>query len=377
MDQNVKRKPDILLLVTSALCCALALELFFYLWQQGPRTYPAVMYLTEDPSTNVLCYDKEFRSTADWDLRQQNHPYRELRYEMNMDKDPQLEGLDPLHVPFAVELKMNEAGFRERDLSALANADSSEITLVIGDSFGAGQGVRLQDRMTEILERTLNDSLERHQLIVNLSKRGYNNKMVTQTLTQHLGTFPQARRVVYLYNLNDATLDARGVKLSQAIDDFMHLRVNLLAASVKGSIFSHSHAARWVLQRLARRKIASRTIEWYNHMYTDNPGWRKTKKRLDQMVRLCADHDSEFIIVLFPMFFDLKDYPLRAAHAAVGDYARAAGVDFVDLLELFEGRDERDYWVHPRDFHPNDRAHEEVARYLHETLNWESTVMVD
>ena len=369
----MKRKAELLLLLSSVVCCALALELFFYLGHKEGKTYPAVMYLTDDPSTRVLCYDDEFRSAADWDLRQQNHPYGELRYKMNMDKDPALDGLDPRNVPFAVELRLNEAGFRERDLTALALADSSEVTLVIGDSFGAGQGVRLQDRLTEVLEQALNDSLEQPQLLVNLCKRGYNIKMVSQTLTHHIGSFPRVRRVIYLYNLNDAALDAHGFELSQAIDDFMHLRVNLLAASVEGSILGHSYAASWVLQRLARRRIASRTIEWYNYMYTDNDGWRVTMKRLDQMVRLSADHGADFIIVLFPMFIDLKDYPLVSAHAAVGEYARRAQVDFVDLLELFEGRSERDYWVHPRDFHPNDRAHAEVARYLHKTLDWDGT----
>ena len=365
------RRPEVLLLLLSLLFCVLILELVFCSWQEEQKTYPAVYYHTEDERVKIMGYDDGFSSSADHDLRRVN-PYSELSYGMNSDEDPALEGLDPLLVPHVVEMKLNEAGFRERSLSELVRCTGCEVTLVVGDSFGAGQGVRQKDRLTEVLENRLNTgSPSRRQLLVNFCMLGYNIRSIAETLERHLHSFPQVRRVIYLYNLNDAAHDARALEMSQSIDDFMHYRGNLLAESVDDSIISHSHAMRWILQRLARKRITDRTIEWYNYMYTDNFGWRATKKRLDQMRLQCEQEDSEFIIVLFPMLFELDDYPLRDAHVALETYAREAGIPFVDLLELFEGRDERDYWVHPRDHHPNHRAHAEAAGYLYETIDWQ------
>ena len=365
----MKRKSEILLLLVSCFVGITLLEGFFTVLQRTDRTYPAVLYHTDQSDVKLMCYDDEFRSSADWDLRREN-PFKWLDYGMNTDADPTLEGVAPLKVPHAVEMKLNEAGFRERSLAQLTASDA-EITMILGDSFGAGQGVRQSDRLSEVLERRLNGDLSsgRH-IVANFCKLGYNIKSVSETLERHLGSFPRVERVIYLFVLNDATRDARGQEMGQSIDDFIHLRTNLLVASAGGTLFDRSAAVTWTRERLARKRLGERTIEWYNYMYTNNPGWRSTKTTLGRMQRRCQKAGSEFIIVLFPLFIELSDYPLRSAHGALAEFSTSAGIPFLDLLELFEGRDERTYWVHPRDFHPNHRAHREVADYLYERIDW-------
>ena len=370
----MKRKPEILLLVVSCLCCAIAIETLFYIAGKRQRTYPAVLYQSEEERTMVLCYDEQFLSKGDWDLRLDN-PYSSLSYVMNTDQDPSLEGLDPLLVPHAVELKRNAVGFREREVGELnALGGGGEVTLVIGDSFGAGQGVRMADRLTEILEAKLN-SPPRHQrhVVANFCMMGFNIRSVGETLAKHGDALGNLRRVVYLFNLNDPARDVKADSMSQSIDDFVHLRANLLAESVDVPVIGGTHVGRWVLERLARQRISHQTIDWYQYIYTDNAGWRETKRQLDQMKRRCERIGCEFIIVLFPLFYELADYPFAGAHEAMREYAQTAGISFIDLLDLFGGRDERSYWVHPRDFHPNHLAHREVAEYLYEKIGWEGT----
>ena len=361
-------KPRFLLLAASCLFCVLATEAFFYFLAKHQRTYPAVWYHTGEERTRLLCYDGEFRGVADWDLRVEQ-PYPGLRYAGNTDGDTSLAGLDPLRVPHAIEVAVNEAGFRERPLQHFTSG-GGRTTLVIGDSFGAGQGVRVRDRLTEILEARFEEAGS-NRLLANFCVMGYNIRSVSETLARHIDDFPGLERVIYLFTLNDPVGDRRALEMYQTIDDLMHLRTNLLSERVDAFLVGRSQAAQWVGARIARKQISRRTVERYNYLFTDNAGWRQTGKLLERMKQRCDRKGCEFVIVLFPLLYQLADYPFTAAHAAVREYARDAGIPFVDLLERFEGEDETGYWVHPRDFHPNHRAHRAAAEHLHDAIDWE------
>ena len=363
----MNRKSRFLLLAASCLFCVLATEAFFYLLARQQRTYPAVWYHTGQERTRLLCYDEEFLGVADWDLRLEQ-PYPGLRYAANTDGDPSLAGLDPMRVPHAIEITVNEAGFRERPLQQFASAGRT--TLVLGDSFGAGQGVRVGDRLTEVIEARLEAEGAGH-LLANFCMMGYNIRSVGETLGRHIDDFPNLGRVVYLFTLNDPVGDRRALEMYQAIDDLMHLRTNLLSERVDAFLVGRSHAAQWIGARIARQQVSERTVERYNYLFADNAGWRKTRELLGRMKRRCDRKGCEFVIVLFPLLYELADYPFISAHAAVRGFAQEAGIRFVDLLERFEGEDETGYWVHPRDFHPNHRAHRAAAEFLYEAIDWE------
>ncbi|MCY3762255.1 MAG: hypothetical protein OXH50_13475, partial [Gemmatimonadetes bacterium] len=176
----MNRKSRFLLLAASCLFCVLATEAFFYFLAKQQRTYPAVWYRTGEEHTKLLCYDGEFLGVADWDLRLEQ-PYPELAYAANTDGDPSLAGLDPLRVPHAIEVRVNGAGFRERPLQHFTSTRGSRTTLVLGDSFGAGQGVRVRDRLTELLETRLRAGGSDHQL-ANFCMRGRSIRPVSRTL---------------------------------------------------------------------------------------------------------------------------------------------------------------------------------------------------
>ena len=365
----MSRKSRFLLLAASCLFCVLATEAFFYFLAKQQRTYPAVWYHTGEEHTRLLCYDSEFLGVADWDLRLEQ-PYPELAYAANTDGDPSLAGLDPLRVPHAIEVRVNGAGFRERPLQHFTSTRGSRTTLVLGDSFGAGQGVRVRDRLTELLETRLRAGGSDHQL-ANFCMMGFNIRSVSRTLNRYMDDFPGLERVVYLFTLNDPVGDRRALEMYQEIDDLMHLRTNLLSRRVDDFLVGRSHAAQWVGARIARKQISARTVERYNYLFGDNAGWKQTKDLLERMKRRCDRRGCEFVIVLFPLLYELAEYPFAAAHAAVREFAQEADIRFVDLLERFEGEDETGYWVHPRDFHPNHRAHRAAAEHLYDAIDWE------
>ena len=92
---------------------------------------------------------------------------------------------------------------------------------------------------------------------------------------------------------------------------------------------------------------------------------RRNEEQLRE--RPMAEFDS---LVVFPVFYQLEAYPLTEVHETLGTFAQHEGIHYVDILAQFAGKDERNYWVHPTDFHPNSRAHREAGAFLYDAIPW-------
>ena len=357
----------LLLVVASLAGTALVIEVSFWRLARSERLYPVVYYQTDDPNLDLWCYDEHFAGTPDWDLRRA-HPYGKLTYLGNANDDSTLANLAPLNVPHAIEMRRNEEQLRERPMAEF-DAQNAKIVLVVGDSFGFGQGVRVAERFSHVLEIRLNRErpAERYQLF-NACVPGMNIKRIAQTMERYVEYFAQVERVVYSFTLNDPLRSGRLLKMERELADFMHLRSN--ARSARFLAGRNSYTLRWFAARLERQQISRDTVEWYRQLYKDNLGWTLTRRLLSKMKKSCADKGIKFSLVVFPVFYQLEAYPLTEVHQTLGAFAQHEGIHYVDLLALFAGKDERDYWVHPTDFHPNGRAHREVGDFLSDAIPW-------
>ena len=366
---------NISLLLGSTLFCILIAETFFYFLDRPSQAYPVVFYKTEDPSITLWCYDDHFAGIPDWDLRQ-DHPFETLTYAGNTDDDPALEELLPQHVPNAIEVRNNEFNFRARPFAQLEQEGlQSTVALLIGDSFCFGQGVRLEERFSNILEKKLNtsrqDSTEQKHLLINLCAAGMNIRRISQVMQQSVEHFDQAQRVIYSFTLNDPVMSREVFEMQKYINDFMHFRQTRFSSNFHSMLARlPSPTIRWVTERIVKNQVSRDTIEWYRQMYRDNAGWRQTQKVLLEMHRFCAARGVELTLVVFPLYYRLKDYPLEEVHRTLAQFAGQNGIHYIDLLEIFAGANEMDYWVHPRDFHPNTRAPREVAEFLYSAIPW-------
>ena len=357
----------LLLVVASLAVTSLVIEVSFGLLARSERTYPVVYYQTDDPNLDLWCYDEHFAGTPDWDLRRA-HPYGKLTYLGNANNDSTLANLSTRNVPNAIEMRRNEEQLRERPMADF-DAQNAKIVLVIGDSFGFGQGVRVAERFSNILETRLNRErpAERYQLF-NACVPGMNIKRIAQTMERYVEYFTRVERVVYSFTLNDPFRSGRLLEMERELADFMHLRSN--AESARFLAGRDSYTLRWFAMRLERNQLSRDTVEWYRQLYKDNLGWTLTQQLLNRMKKSCADKGIEFSLVVFPVFYQLDAYPLTEVHETLGAFAQHEGIHYVDLLAQFAGKDERDYWVHPTDFHPNSRAHREAGDFLYDAIPW-------
>ncbi|MDE2811770.1 MAG: SGNH/GDSL hydrolase family protein [Gemmatimonadota bacterium] len=357
----------LLLVVASLAITAFVIEVSFWLFARSERIYPLVYYETADPNLDLWCYDEHFAGTPDWDLRRA-HPYGKLTYLGNANNDSTLANLLPFKVPNAIEMRRNEEQLRERPMAEFG-AQNAKIILVIGDSFGFGQGVRVAERFSHTLEVRLNRErpAERYQFF-NACVPGMNIKQIAKTMERYVEYFARVERVVYSFTLNDPFRSGRLLAMEKELADFMHLRSNVGAARFLAG--RNSYTLHWFAARLKRQQLSRDTVEWYRHLYKDNLGRTLTRQLLSKMKKSCADKGIKFSLVVFPVFYQLEAYPLTEVHETLGALAQHEGIHYVDLLAQFAGKDERDYWVHPTDFHPNSRAHREAGDFLFEAIPW-------
>ena len=171
---------------------------------------------------------------------------------------------------------------------------------------------------------------------------------------------------------SDAIQDEATGGMNAAIHDLMHYREAFFRRSY-GSVLDAipSQTLRFFAARKLRDKISEETLAWYRRTYSDeNQGWGHTRTLLRDIADFCRARDIKFTVIQFPLYYRLDDYPLADIHQQLGEFATSEGIEWIDLLPLFAGKDERDYWVHPRDFHPNTRAHHEVADFLYSAVKW-------
>ena len=354
----------LLLVVASLVVSVLVVEISFWLLAQAEPIYPLVSYRTDDPDRRLHCYDDHFVGMPDWDLRRA-HPFGKLTYGSNFNEDPALATLSPLKVPNAIEIRRNEKGLRERPMAAF-DAERDKIVVLVGDSFCFGQGVRVVDRFSNVLETRLNREhpAERYRLF-NTCEPAANIEQIVDTMEYGVESFAQVDRVVYSFVLDDpiikrkGRLDERKIELSRGIvekngyrlelegefNDFMHLRTRPNAESARFLAGRNSYTLRWFAVRLQRQQIARETIEYYRQLYTNNPRWPQTRQMLGRMKDYCSAKGIAFSLVVWPLFH-------------------------LDLLPLFAGKDAQEYWVHPTDFHPNNRGHAEAAAFLYDAIPW-------
>jgi hypothetical protein len=247
-----------------------------------------------------------------------------------------------------VDYRINQLGLRGKEIPFEKPPGVRRI-LCVGDSVTFGEGVREEDTWPERLGRLLGPGTQ----ILNAGVQGYD--LDHEGLYLHLyGRQLKPDVVVLGFFLNDAMPPRETVAHHQLLTDTASELAGLSRVS-----------ASW--RFLARRRFAARQTSRYLgdlRRSFSSQGWREARARIPRLRRMADQDGFRIVAVIFPLLYKLDDYPLEPEHLEVKSAFAAAGIEAVDLLDSFRGREAEDLWAHPVDPHPNEIAHGIAAERL-------------
>lgn len=255
--------------------------------------------------------------------------------------------------------------FREELPTGVKGEDEFRI-LVFGDSFTWGHGIADNHLVwPAVLETGLRRREEGRGIrVINLGTPGFTTVNELE-LYSRVGRKLAPDLVLVQYLVNDVLPSS--VNYRRVGEEWIYGRrqVNLVPHhGLHRSLEDHSRLYAFVNGRFkALQRRLWPPVKWQD-MYDENfLGWRDFRRALVEIGNLAAGQGSPAVLVIFPNFLDgtwtEQDYPYRDVYAKVERAAREAGLEVLNLLPSFvrEGRDFREWKVHPSDGHPGIEAH--------------------
>jgi len=268
-----------------------------------------------------------------------------------------------------VEMSINDLGLRGPEVARKKPAGTLRL-LGLGDSFTFGVGVRDEHTFLRRLEGRLGK--EQPLEILNAGTQGYNTRDQQVTL-EHRWLELEPDLVLVTFYLNDIYRDESAVAFwNNGEGDGVYLQPTGLAR--------HSRLIDWCQYSWRARDLRRRMIAHYSQAYFTDPrsyfaggnsrsqqmDWPASRAALVRIVELASRHRFRVGLAIFPELMSLEDYPFTAIHAFVEETCGEIGLPVHDLLPAFQGKRDRELWVHQTDHHPNEIAHEIAARSLEE-----------
>lgn len=260
---------------------------------------------------------------------------------------------------FARHVRLNSRGFREREPAA-ARPGAVRVACV-GDSFTFGHGVRdaadcWPQRLGAALERDAPGGFD----VRNYGEVGQSTLGALE-LTAGIVGERSADRVVLGYCLND-------------IEDLLPRERRFERGDVPPVPWippTASFVADHLWHRFALRGAAhsGNYFGWVTEAYLDPAILARQEARFRALADVCRRGGVRLDVVVLPFFSAWGgEYPFDRCHDAVARAWASAGVDVVDLRAAIRGVDGADLVVGRRDAHPNERAHDLVAREVRRRL---------
>jgi len=265
------------------------------------------------------------------------------------------------YAPHAVELRYNSLQFRDREPGP--RRPGVRRVAVLGDSFTEGQGVKEPDAYPRALERALDPSGTRWE-VLNFGRRGADFPALDDTFEELLEFDPDV--LVYGMMLNDCEASpgfrARHAFVTDMLDGPRRKPALISIPPPFGS-----RTALFVQRRLEQYRVDRAMTAWYGELYAEpnREGWQRTQAYIERMHRRMRLRGGHFLVATWPVLAHLdRDYPFREAHETVGRFCHASGIAWLDLLPVLSGHSAAELWVHPLDPHPNALAHRLVAEAI-------------
>lgn len=255
-----------------------------------------------------------------------------------------------------ITYRTNSLGFRDREFP-LDRPPGELRVLCVGDSFTFGLGVEGEDAWPQQLEARLLRRLGGQIEVIN---GGYASGVHPPTYAPWIARHP-------------ARLDVDALLLGICLNDldadipmYMPLRPRvrpLLGGHVRLLAVAGQALDGW----LDQRATVPPPVRARRYLDRHAEKWGAFRTALISIRDSCNVAGIRLLVVVFPMLSQLsRGYPYGEFHQAISDFCGQSGIECLDTLPPFLGRDEQALWVHPTDQHMNDVGHALLADALME-----------
>ncbi len=262
----------------------------------------------------------------------------------------------------AVNNTLNAWGLRE-PWESLPEMDHRLHIAFLGDSIVYGDGVEREATFCYLLEGMLASSRPEGVCTINMgfwgSAPGWQWEMLLE-----LRDLIRPDVVVQVVYPNDLE-----IYIHRRLDEIHRIRDDALWVG------EWSYVLRYAERTIRYWAAWKRTIDYFRGGQSPEErarAWAKFKKD----VRACKDAAEEsgatYALVLFPWLVRLDGYDLGDVHDAMREFAMELGTPYLDLLEVFGGRDAKTLRVSLVNEHPNALGHriaaERIERFLRDEV---------
>jgi hypothetical protein len=260
--------------------------------------------------------------------------------------------------------RVNGSGFRERAFSA-AKAPGTYRIAVIGDSFTYGNGIRQEDRYSDLMQAHLPDHFE----VLNFGQPGANTPehrhQVEVLLPQIHPDF-----VLLQWYVNDTEDDdSTGRPTFHPLLPFRGLHGWL---SEKSAFYTVANMKWAEMQVLAGMTVSYPEFLQHRRGDPNSHDSQLDRRLLTELIEMCKRAGVPIGIVLFPDTAASMgdDYPFGYLHQRVLDVCTAQNITCLDLRKDFSLVKERQsLWANQLDHHPSARANAIAAEKILETFS--------
>ena len=257
---------------------------------------------------------------------------------------------------------------RRHPWSAVSGATNALRIAIVGDSFARGEGIQLDDRYANCLERLLNKNSGMPPAEVRVhAHAGTSTFEQIELLKEALAHHPQI--VILGICLNDTEDWANPKELE-------HWRSKLLPVIPPpwlAGVLRRSRALGWIYTKVQLVGARRMELRYYRRLYDPcYKGFHRFREALEIMRTECDRDHVILIAMVFPLLSENLDegqYPFEYAHAAIHKRCEELRIPCLDLLPAFRGASPDRLQVIPViDPHPNEIAHRMAAENLLEFL---------
>ena len=268
-----------------------------------------------------------------------------------------LAGIRPDPVPpdtRVVDKTLNALEIRE-NWDTLDPSDPRLRLAFLGDSMVFGDGVEQDETFVHLLESQLAADWPEGVVTINL---GYPGTAPGWQLKKYLkvrdALHPDV--VVHMIYLNDLDVD-----LYRLLWRIYRIRDEDLYVGDWSYVLSYA-------EKQIRYQLAWKyTLDYFRGGCEPEQraaAWETFKHDVRACKTTIEQDGAVYCLVLFPWLFQLDDYPLPDVHRQMREFAQELKVPYLDLLEVFAGRDAATLRVTLTNEHPNPAGHRLVADRL-------------